>query len=143
MFDPEQLAFTHNNSPSERLSGLSPIQFFELTHNSFLQNAPVKFLDNTSNEELNKIPFLSLVEGFLALVQREGFIKQTPTGRIPVKFLTELYNQKQATDPHIESGINKLSSEDYWPIIIAVKTVCKKAGLTRLEKNKILLVWKR
>ena len=26
MFNPEQVAFSHNNSPSERLSGLSPIQ---------------------------------------------------------------------------------------------------------------------
>lgn len=57
MFNPEQLAFTHNNSPSERLSGLSPIQFFELTHNSFLQNSPVKFLENISDDILDKIPF--------------------------------------------------------------------------------------
>lgn len=78
----------------------------------------------------------------MELVKRDGFIKQTPTGRIPVKILIELYNQKHITDKYIESGINKLSSEDYWPIITAVKTVCKKAGITRLERNKIILVKK-
>jgi hypothetical protein len=142
MFDPEQLAFTSNNSPSERLSGLSPIQFFELTHNSFLPNSPVKLRENIPQEIYDQIPFLRLVESFLSIVKRENGLKLTPTGRIPVKVLLELYSQKYILDELIEKGINKLSSEDYWPIIVAVKSVCKKAGVTRMEKNKIVLVKK-
>lgn len=142
MFDPEQFAFTINNSPSERLSGLSPIQFFELTHNSFLPNSPVKIGENLSQKIYDQVPFLQLVESFLSIIKRENGLKLTPRGRIPIKVLSELYSQRYILDDYIERGINKLSSEDYWPIIVAVKSVCKNAGITRIEKNKIVLVKK-
>lgn len=142
MLDQEQFAFTYNNSPSERLSNLSPLQFFELTHNSFMENSPVKLRENLPYSIYEQIPFLKLIESFLHLIQQEGFIKQTPTGRIPVKTLKLLYEKNHIIDEYIESGINRLSSEDYWPVIFAVKAVSKKAGLTRIEKNKIVLVKK-
>lgn len=142
MFDEEQFAFTHNNSPSQRLSDLSPIQFFELTHNSFLPNSPVKFREEIAIGVYNQIPFLNLIKAFLNVILQDGFIQQTPTGRIQVKILARIYAEKHLTDEFIERGINKLSSEDYWPTIVAVKTVCKKAGITRIEKNKIVLVKK-
>lgn len=92
-----------------------------------MANSPVKLGEGLSHEIYDQIPFLKLVVTFLAIVEREGGLKLTPTGRIPVKILVELYSYNFICDDLIERGINKLSSEDYWPLIIAVKIVCKKA----------------
>lgn len=81
----EDEIFKYNNSPLEKLSGLSPTQTHELIHNPLGENSCIKFSSNINSETLDEIPFFRISEELLKIIKREGFIKLTPLGALPKK----------------------------------------------------------
>lgn len=129
----------YNNSTLERLSGLSPIQAHELIYNPLGENSCIKFSSHITNEILDQIPFFRISEELLKIIQRDGFIKLTPIGALPKKFLVELYGSKFILDYHIESGINKLYREDECISIKTARIVCQLTNLVKKSSGKLLL----
>jgi hypothetical protein len=137
--DNEDEIFKYNNSPLEKLSGLTPTQTHELIHAPLGENSCIKFSANVNSEILDEIPFFRISEEFLKIIKREGFIKLTPLGALPKKVLVELYDFKFIIDEHIESGINKLYREDECISLKTTRIVCQLTNLVKKSNGKLLL----
>ena len=129
----------YNNSPQEKLSGLSPSQTFEIIHNPLGENSPIKFRDNIDNNILDRIPFFRITEEFLKIIERDKFIKLTPLGALPKKVMVELYDNKFITDEHIESGLIKLWKQDDCISIRTARIVCELAKFVKKVNGKLSL----
>jgi hypothetical protein len=135
----EDEIFKYNNSPLEKLSGLTPAQTHELIHNPLGENSCIKFNAKINSEILDKSPFFRVSEEFLKIIKRDGFIKLTPLGALPKKVLVELYDFKFIIDEHIESGISKLYREDECISLKTVRIVCQLTNLVKKSNGKLLL----
>jgi hypothetical protein len=67
----------YNNSPQEKLSGLSPFQTYEIIHNPLGEKSPIKYRNNIDDKVLDKIPFFRIAEEFLKIIERDKLIKLT------------------------------------------------------------------
>lgn len=130
-----------NNTPTDRLSGLSPSQVHDLIHNPFSKEAVIQF-GSLHNDVLNQIPFFRLCKHYLEIIQREGSLKLTPSGALQKKICLELYDSGIIKEWIIESGIYKLAKEENVPAIVVIKSVCLGTGLTRKASGKIHLTKK-
>jgi hypothetical protein len=135
----EDEIFKYNNSPLEKLSGLTPTQTHELIHDPLGENSCIKLNTTIDSEILDKIPFFRISEELLKIIKREGFIKLTPLGALPKKVLVELYDFKFIIDEHIESGISKLYREDECISIKTARIVCQLTNLVKKSNGKLLL----
>ncbi len=135
----EDEVFRYNNSPSEKLSGLSPVQTHEIIYNPLGENSYIKFSSHINHEILDQIPFFRISEELLKIIKRDGFIKLTKLGALPKKFLVELYDFKFILDKYIESGINKLYREDECISIKTARIVCQSTNLVKKSNGKLLL----
>lgn len=135
----EDEVFRYNNSPSEKLSGLTPVQTHELIYNPLGENSCIKFSSFINNEILNQIPFFRISEELLKIIKRDGFVKLTPLGALPKKVIVELYEYKFIIDEHIESGANKLWREDECISIKTARIVCQSTNLVKKSNGKLLL----
>jgi hypothetical protein len=131
--------FKYNNSPLEKLSGLSPTQTHELIYNPLGKNSCIKFNSEINSEMLDEVPFFRISEELLKIIKRDGFMKLTPLGALPKKILVELYDFKFIIDEHIESGINKLYREDECISIKTARIVCESTNLVKKSNGKLLL----
>jgi len=87
------------------------------------------------NEALDQIPFLRLTEAFLRLLHREGGIRLTPLGALPLKYLRELYALGFILEPDVETGIHKLHREID---SLALTTLHQTTRLARLARGQLL-----
>lgn len=130
---------SYNNSPQEKLSGLSPYQTHEIIHNPLGEKSPIKFRNDIDTKILDKIPFFKLAEEFLKIIERDKFIKLTPLGALPKKIMVELYYYKFIPDEHIESGITKLWKEDDCISIKSARITCELAKFVKKANGKLSL----
>ena len=135
----EDQFYKYNNSPLEKLSGLTPNQTHELIYNPLGDNSCIKFNNNINSEILDKIPFFRISEVLLKIIERDGFLRLTPLGALPKKILVELYDYKFILDRHIESGLNKLYREDDCISLKTVRIVCESTNLVKKMKGRLLL----
>jgi hypothetical protein len=135
----EKEILRYNNSPLEKLSGLTPTQTHELIHGPLGENSCIKFSPTINYETLDEIPFFKISEELLKIIKRDGFIKLTPLGALPKKVLTELYEYKFILEQLIESGINKLWREDDCITIKTARIVCTSTNLVKKSNGKLLL----
>lgn len=140
--DIESIISDYNNTPDERLSGLTPVETNELIYNAFGESSPVKIKEKISDEILDKIPFLRITEELLKIIEREKFIKLTPLGALPKKVVVELYNHKQIPEFIIESGMYKLSKEADTISILTCRIVCELSGIVKKKLGKLTLTKK-
>ncbi len=130
---------SYNNSPQDKLSGLSPFQTYEIIHNPLGEKSPVKFRNDIDDKVLDKIPFFRIAEEFLKILERDKFIKLTPLGALPKKIMVELYDYKFIPDEHIESGITKLWKESDCISIRSARIVCEQAKFVKKINGKLSL----
>jgi hypothetical protein len=135
----EDQIFKYNNSPLEKLSGLTPNQTHELIYNPFGENSCIKFSNDINSEIVDKIPFFRISEELLKIVERDGFLKLTPLGALPKKILVELYAYKFILDKDIETGFNKLYREDECISLKTARIVCELTNLVKKSNGKLLL----
>lgn len=140
--DIESIIADYNNTPVDRLSGLTPIETNELIYNAFGEFSPIKIKEKISNEVLDQIPFLRITEELLKIIDREKFIKLTPLGALPKKVVVELYNHKQIPEFIIESGMYKLSKEADAISIQTCRIVSEHSGIVKKKLGKLTLTKK-
>jgi len=107
-YDPFQ---AYNTTPLADFCGLSPGQMHQLLFHPLEPGGVVQLRAEAPNEVLDQLPFLRLTEAFLRLLHREGGIRLTPLGALPLKYLRELYALGFILEPGVERGIHKLHRE--------------------------------
>ena len=133
---------SYNITPLADFCGLSPTQMHQLLFRPLEPGGVVRLRTEVPNEVLDQLPFLRLTESFLRLLHREGGIRLTPLGALPLKYLRELYALDFIKDPGIETGIHKLSREIDSLALTTLHQVSRLAGVARLARGQLLLTKK-
>lgn len=79
-----------NNRSMLNFEGYSSQDMFVIIHNLWSDGSPVK-LKTLNEEDLESIPLLRQIKQLISIIQREGKIKLTNTGNLPVKFVKEIH----------------------------------------------------
>jgi hypothetical protein len=132
----------HNNTPLADFCGLSPAQMHQLLFHPLKPGGVVQLRTGVPDEVLDQIPFLRLAEAFLRLLHREGGIRLTPLGALPLKYLRELYALGFILEPGVETGIHKLHREIDSLALTTLHQTTRLAGLARLARGQLLLTKK-
>lgn len=132
----------HNAAPRPDFCGLSPDQMHGLLYDPLGAGCVVRLRPEVPDAVLDQVPFLRLTEEFLRLVQREGSVKLTPLGALPLKCLRELYGHGFILEHDIETGLMKLSREIDSLAITTLHSISTLAGLLRKVHGKLTLTKK-
>jgi hypothetical protein len=136
----DSLITKSNTTPLEDFSGLSPEQMHHLLYNPLeSKRSPINLRANLSRETLDSVPFFRLLEEFIKIVGREGFIKLTPRGALPRKILHELYGFGFIKEELIEKGYVKLLRESDSVVLTTVPIVARLSGLVLKEFDRFTL----
>jgi hypothetical protein len=138
-FDINKLLYS--NIPLDEFKGLSPTEVHELIYDPLGKRSIIRFNEIQDNS-LDKIPFFRLTEYFLKIVHKEGFLKLTKNGALPVKVVKELYNAGFIKEVEFESGLYKLTKESDSKVISAIHINSKFARLVKYEKDRLVLTRK-
>ncbi|MGI4736190.1 MAG: hypothetical protein ACRYG7_13520 [Janthinobacterium lividum] len=122
----------YNATPLADFCGLSPAQMHQLLFHPLEPGGVVQLRAEVSDEVLDQIPFLRLTEAFLRLLHREGGIRVTPLGALPLKYLRELYAMGFILEPGVEMGIHKLHREIDSLALTTLHQTTRLAGLARM-----------
>jgi len=140
-FPPEPFQ-TYNTTPLADFCGLSLAQLHQLLFHPLEPGGVVRLRTEAPNEVLEQIPFLRLTEAFLHLLHREGGIRLTPLGALPLKYLRELYALGFILEPGVERGVHKLHREIDSLALTTLHQTTRLAGLARLARGQLLLTKK-
>jgi hypothetical protein len=132
----------YNTTPLADFCGLSPAQMHQLLYHPLEPGSVVRLRTEVPNEVLDQTPFLRLTEAFLRLLHREGGIRLTPLGALPLKYLRELYALGFILEPGVETGIHKLHREIDSLALTTLHQTTRLAGLARLARGQLLLTKK-
>lgn len=133
---------SYNTTPLADFSGLSPAQMHQLLFHPLEPGCVVRLRTEVPSEVLDQIPFLRLTEAFLRLLHREGGIRLTPLGALPLKYLRELYALGFILEPGVETGLHKLHREIDSLALTTLHQTTRLAGLARLARGQLLLTKK-
>jgi hypothetical protein len=133
---------SYNNAPLADFCGLSPVQMHQLLFHPLEPDCVVRLRTKVPDEVLDQVPFLRLTEAFLRLLHREGSIRLTPLGALPLKYLRELYALGFILEPGVETGIHKLHREIDSLALTTLHQTTRLAGLARLARGQLLLTKK-
>jgi hypothetical protein len=133
---------SYNTTPLADFCGLSSAQMHQLLFHPLDAGGVVQLRAEVPNEVLDQIPFLRLTEAFLRLLHREGGIRLTPLGALPLKYLRELYTLGFILEPGVETGIHKLHREIDSLALTTLHQTTRLAGLARLARGQLLLTKK-
>ncbi len=131
-----------NNMPVDDFLGLTRNEMHYLLYQPLGEHSAVKLRKEIPDDVLDNIPFFSLTEAFLRILERDKQIKLTKTGALPRIVLWELYQKKIMPDAHIESGLIKLSKEIDWLPARSIRPIMQHAGLLMKRKGHLLLTKK-
>lgn len=98
-----------NNAPKKDFEGYSPIEMDMIINYTFNSKSPIQ-LNTLAPQEYDQIPILRQIKRLVDIISRDGKIKLTTAGYLPVKIVKELY-LLGIPDEMIESGITKLYRE--------------------------------
>lgn len=129
----------YNTTPLADFCELNPAQMHQLLFHPLEPACVVRLRAGVPDEVLDQVPFLRLTEAFLRLLHREGGIRLTPLGALPLKYLRELYALGFIREPGIELGIHKLSREIDSLALTTLHQTTRLAGLARLARGQLLL----
>ena len=88
------------------------------------------------------MPIVGLVRYFLKMLADQGQIRLTQKGRLPIKVVTELYNQGFVKHYYVEKKYVKVFREDYVSSAYFTRIFTSKAGLVKKRGNKLSLTAK-
>lgn len=128
----------HNYRGVPDFEGYSPVEMEFILHDTFGDNSPIK-LQRLAEADYKKIPLLNQINYLIGLINEAGELKLTNKGFLPVKIVTDIYNQGFIKDECIESGISKLYREmDSVPVNLT-HILLKLSGLSKKRHNKLSL----
>ncbi len=128
-----------NHSPQADLLELTPAQVHTLLYEPYSTDAVLQMATQIPEEVLDAMPMFRMAETFLAIIQRNEFVKLTATGALPKSIVIELYSTGFLPEILIESGLYKLSNEAGCIGIQTARHLCVLAGFVRKEKGKLFL----
>ena len=131
-----------NNTPDSDFDDLSPSNVHYLIYDTYSENSPVHFQNVIDNDTLDKVHLFRIAEDLVKIIDREKFLKLTPTGALPRKVVLELYEKKYLTDDFIENGLYKLNREENCIFIVSTKIALDLAGITKKVHGKLTLTKK-
>jgi hypothetical protein len=127
-----------NNRGIPEFEGYSPFEMHNILHFTFNSTSPIQ-LNKLSDSDYTSIPLLNQVKYFINLISKNGEIKLTNKGFLPVKIVSELYAQKFLKEEFIESGLIKLYKETDSITINLTRFLSELAGLTKKRDGKLSL----
>jgi hypothetical protein len=130
----EKIVVEQNNSPADDFDGYSPVEMHQILHFTFGSQSPV-FLQQLPDSDYKRIPILNQIKYLVELIDKSGGMKLTKMGFLPVKVVSELYQQGFIKDEYIESGISKLYKETDSPSINLTRILIELSGLVNKRKG--------
>ncbi len=131
-----------NNTPQEDFCGLTPAEIHHLLYHGWTERSPIRLHPAITDETMNQVPFFRLAEELIRIVSLDQPVKLTNLGYLPVKTVLELYNHRQITYWYVELRKPKILREQDIPVIVAVHSMLKIAGLVKNVKNRLSLTKK-
>lgn len=132
----------HNTTPLADFNGLTPSQMHQLLYQPLEPASVVRLRSTVTDEVLDQVPLLRLLEAFLRLLHRDGPLRLTPLGALPRKCLRELYAHGFIREEGLETGLFTLSREQDSLSITTVHQITRLAGLARLARGQLHLTKK-
>ncbi len=136
-----QIRDMENRKPIPEFEGYSAEDMHQIMYFTFKANCPIQ-IKLLKEEEYLKIPILNQIRYLAEIINREGGLKLTVTGNLPVKVVKELYEQGFYKEKYIEIGWVKLNTEDSSNFIKLSKYLIQLSGIAKKEKNKLILTKK-
>ena len=130
----EQKKEFYNNSLAPDFEGLSPMQMHRLLREPFSETSPLNF-QKADDTIFALMPFFLTIETFLHIIQREGTLKLTAKGNLPLKICAEIADKNYFKEEL--SSINKLRKEEDFMLIHTAKIIADISGLTRKANGKL------
>ena len=135
----DEAVAVRNRTPLDDFCGLSPEQMHFLLYEPYGEHSPVTLRTDVPDAILDEIRFFRLAEELLKILQRDRFIKLTPLGALPKKYLHELYDHHFIPEESIDHGISKLTREIDSISISSVHHTMNFTGLTKKVHGKLML----
>lgn len=128
-----ELFRAQNNMPRVDFEGYSSLEMHKILHFTFDKDSPIQF-NTITLEEYSQIPILRQIKRLAEILSRNGQIKLTAAGYLPIKIVQELY-PLGAPDEVIENSISKLSKEvDCTPVHLA-RLLAEASGITKKRRG--------
>ncbi len=127
-----------NHRPVAEFEGYSPYEMTQILYFTFGPDSPIQ-LQKLSDDEYKSIPVLNQTKYLTDLIKKNGEIKLTKKGFLPVKIVSELYHQGFLEDPDIRDGISKLYKESDSMAITLTRILIDITGLTKKRKGRLSL----
>jgi hypothetical protein len=124
----------YNSSAREDFVGISPLQMAEFLYRPLHVNSPLK-INKVDNAVFDKMPFYQTLETLLKIVHREGMVKLTPKGNLPLKICDEIVANKFWKEEL--SDLYKQRKEEDFHLVHTAKIIAHIGNLTRKVNNKL------
>ncbi len=123
------------NIPVDEYEGYTRNEMGRVLYDIFEEKSPVRVRKDIPDHVLDQIPFLLLCEYLFKHVEKEGDLKLTNWGNLPVKLVKHLYEQRFILEPLVEEGIYKLYKEEDSIAIFLCHTIMEFSGILKKRKN--------
>lgn len=126
-----------NNQALSQFEGYSPAEMNYIIYNLFEKNCPVQIADFPV-DICDSVPLFRQVKLLLTILDKEGNIKLTQTGNLPVRLVKELYDVG-VQDRYVKSGIVKLRIEKDSAYVQIVRIIAQIMRVVKKRNNKLSL----
>ena len=138
----EKLINEMDHEKLDTFEGLSRSQMQQLLYDPLGEKSPIQL--NLSKPALfDSMPLFNLVRYLGRILEREGELKLTQTGRLPTKVVAELYEQKFMPEYYIEKGFQKLYKESDSRSVELTRLMMEVMGMSKKRKmaKKLLITF--
>jgi hypothetical protein len=139
-FDRLQNLFNANEQGVPAFEDYSVIEFGSLILKPFGEQSPLG-LGKLSDKEYEQVPLLRQLKILAGMIEREGELKLTAKGFLPLKYVAELYEQGCMKENIPEERIKKMREEDT-PVVRLPRLLLELIGMTKKRNNKLSLTKK-
>jgi len=105
----QQFMTQSNNAGRDDFEGYSPVQMSDILYSTFSTGNIVRFKE-CSSDVYNECPLFRQIKYVISVLQRDGKIKLTTKGALPLKLVKEVY-PLGALDNLVEIGLTKIYKE--------------------------------
>ena len=131
-----------NNTPREDFCGLTPAEIHHLLYHGWTERSPIRMRTDISDETMNQVPFFRLAEELIHIISLDQPVKLTNLGYLPMKTVQYLYDLRKITYWFVDRRKPKVLREQDVPVIVAVHSMLKIAGMVKNVKNRLSLTKK-
>lgn len=132
-----------NSRPIEAFDFLSPYDMDTILYNTYSNESPIQFKEDTTDEILDNLGFLNLCNFILKRLERDGEIKLTTRGNVSTSFATEIFHKKFTSEEVFVLKPRKIyRQDDLMSLQNAMIILYNILKLIKKRKNKLTLTKK-